>query len=574
MYIRRALAAALVAIILSGIPLAADESDAEYAGIIHIANAGAAVSGVTVRLDLNTQAFIDGGMLDATFNNIWYDTAAGNAMAFMPKPGATGQWYFYHSGSLAATATTLAHLYMGGPDMSAPIRYLPGATGMTAVDAATLEPGNDWTVELKGYVSLPADNSGTPRNLLYKQDAVWLAGMQDGIMAMLCIDGDAFSDFYPGTTSIEDPGSVWANETNIDDSNTATGADVGSTPATSWTDYIICRMDAWNLTIPAIRFYAEYDAASWTQIDVDAYYSGAWHDVYMGTYPNSSWTTVWLPGAYTVTQVRTRFYNSAGTAQTEAALLRDIEWCNHVADRAILFAPTASGEHTVNLDFANPNVTLTLDGAVAATGTVTGGGVNDNAVAWVSADDASFAYLEYLKQWQGATLRQHIEWENAATFTDLSGNGNDATPSFPAASSDPDVTATLAAMVPLAPAEAPGTSTDSGSSMSGTLPTVPDNLFGELDADMEDIPGVAVVNSILDAGDIPRALFWFLFVFAAIVGLCLLTYHLSKSLMAMSLVAGAGMLFASRIGIIPYWVTVPLVLIALAVLVKEKMSPL
>ncbi len=573
MYIRRALAAALVAFILCGIPVAADHSDAQYEGVINIANAGAAVSGVTVLLETNTAAFIAAGMLDASFNNVWFDSASGNSMAFMPKPGATDEWYFYHTGNLAAGATTLSYLYMGGPDMAPPIRYLPGATGMSTADAATLEPGSDWTAECKGYVVLPTDNTSAPRNILYKQNAVWIGGMQDGVMAMLCADGDADTDYYPGTTSIEDPGSVWANETKIDDSNTATGADVASTPATSWTDYIICRMDAWNLTIPALRFYAEYDAASWTQIDIDAYYDAAWHDVYEGTYPNSTWTTKWLPGAYTVTQVRCRFYNSAGSAQTEAALLRDIEWLNHTDDRAILWAPCDSGAHTVNLDYAGPTVTLTLDGVAADTAAIGGGSaVNNNANSWVCADDASFAYLEYAKQWQGATLRQHIEWENDTTFTDLSGSGNDATPSFPAASSDPDVTATLASMEPADPAEAPGTSTDGGSGMAGGLPDEPDNLFDEMDVDH--LPGAAVVNALLDAGGIPRALFWFFAVFVGLILLTLFTYGLSRSLMAASLVAGAGLVFCSKVGIVPYWVTVPLVIIAVAVLVKEKMSPL
>jgi hypothetical protein len=575
MYIRRALAAALVAIILSGIPALADYSDAEYRGTVNIANAGAAVSGVTVKLTTNTQAFIDSGILDASFNNVWFDSAAGAALAFMPKPGAISEWYFYYPYSLAATATTLSYLYMGGPDMSAPLYYLPGATGMSTVDHATIEPAADVDVEVNGYVALPADNTITPLYLVNKTDTLALWNMQDGIMAMVCTGGSAFNTYYSSATGSTDPGAIWTDEAAAYDNNTATGADLGSTPATSWSQFLILDLDfAPNPTFPGLQFHAEYDAASWSQVDIDVYYGGAWHDIYQGVFDNLTNVPKWLAGAYAVSDVRLRFYNCAATAQTETDLLREVQWLNGHNNRTVLFAPCTSGEHTVTFEY-NGTATLSLDGVLAATKAhPAGGALNNNGNAWVMVDDASMAYMEYAKIWQGGTLRQHIEWKNAATFTDLSGNGNTATPSFPAASSDPDVTATLAAMAPIDPAEAPGTSTDSGSSMSGTLPTVPDNLFGELDADMEDIPGVAVVNAILDAGDIPRALFWFLFVFAAIVGLCLLTYHLSKSLMAMSLVAGAGMLFASKIGIVPYWVTIPLVLIALAVLVKEKMSPL
>jgi hypothetical protein len=575
MYIRRALAAALVAIILSGIPALADYSDSEYRGTINIANAGAAVSGVTVKLTTNTQAFIDSGILDASFNNVWFDSAAGAALAFMPKPGAISEWYFYYPYSLAATATTLSYLYMGGPDMSAPLYYLPGATGMTAADSATLEPGSDWTAEFDGYVVMPADNSGTPGKLLYKDACIWLGTMQDGVMAMVSNNAGSFAPLSAGT-GFQDPGAIWTQEAYAYDDNVANAADVGSVPATSWSDYLVIEYNPPTGTmIAAVQFYAEYDAASWNQVDVDAYYGAAWHDVYEGTYANLTYELKWLPGAYTVQYLRLRFYNSNALAQTETDLLREVRIISSGVGRRVIFAPLASGEHTIGLEYVAPAVTLSVDGVAEATdNTVAGGALNNNGNAWTAVNAASTAYMGYLKTWQGATLRQHIEWENDTTFTDLSGNGNDATPSFPAASSDPDVTTTLTAMAPLTPAEAPGTSTDSGSSMAGGLPDEPDNLFGELDADMEDIPGVAVVNAILDAGDIPRALFWFLFVFAAIVVLCLLTYHLSKSLMAMSLVAGAGMLFASKVGIVPYWVTVPLVLIALAVLVKEKMSPL
>lgn len=574
MYIRRALAAALVAFILCGIPVAADHSDAQYEGVINIANAGAAVSGVTVLLETNTAAFIAAGMLDASFNNVWFDSASGNSMAFMPKPGATDEWYFYHTGNLAAGATTLSYLYMGGPDMAPPIRYLPGATGMSTADAATLEPGSDWTAECKGYLALPADNSAAPRNILYKADAVWLAGMQDGVMAMLCSGAATFSQFYSTGTGNSDPGAIWTQEDTAYDNNVTTGADLGSVAATTWSDYLNIDLDyAPNPTVAAIQVYAEYDAASWTQYDLDAYYGGAWHHVYEGTYTNLTYDVRWLPGAYPVSDVRIRFYNSAGSAQSETDLLREVQMLYNHNNRSIIFAATDSGSHTVQMDYANPAVTLSLDGvAEATTNHPAAAAVNNNANSWACADDASFAYLEYLKQWQGATLRQQIAWENDTTFTDLSGNGNDATPSFPAASSDPDVTATLASMEPTSPAEAPGTSTDSGSGMAGGLPDEPDNLFDEMDVDH--LPGAAVVNALLDAGGIPRALFWFFAVFVGLILLTLFTYGLSRSLMAASLVAGAGLVFCSKVGIVPYWVTVPLVIIAVAVLVKEKMSPL
>lgn len=569
MYIRTALVAALSAIILMVIPLSADHSGAEYQGKVLIENSGTAVSGVTVRLDLNTDALIDGGMLDSTFDNIWFTNAGGNSMAFMPKPGATGQWYFHYPWSLPASSSVLSYLYMGGPDMSPPIYYFPGSTGMAAADAATLEPGTDWTAEVKGYITMPADNSGTPGKLIYKNDCVWLGTMQHGIMALVARTGGSFTPV--GTpTGFQDPGAIWAQEASGYDNNTASGADLGSVAGKSWSPYLILEQPP-AVKTAAISFYAESDA-DWTQIDIDAYYNGAWNNVYTGAYANLAYVQKWLPGVYEVSEFRLRFYNNNVAAQTELDILRNFRFlCRSVAV-SLLYAPLTPGSYTVQLDFANPTVNLSVNGVVRDTDDLAvAGELNPNANAWALCDAASVSYMEYYKAWQGATLRQHIVWENDTTFTDLSGNGNDATPSFPAASSDPDVSASLLSLTPLAPSDAPGGTTESGGLVPG-VPAEPEGMYREME--MDHLPGAALINSLLDAGGIPRTLFWFPLVFIGIVVLGLLTYRVTKSLMGMGLVASVALVFASRVGIVPYWVTIPLILIAVAILVKEKMSPL
>jgi len=554
MYIRTALTAALLSIILCGIPLAADESDAEYEGTIHIVNAGAAVSGVTVRLDLNTDAFIDGGMLDATLNNVWFDTAAGNAMAFMPSPSDNDQWYFYHLGSLAATATTLSHLYMGGPDMSAPIRYLPGAAGMSTADSATLEPGNNFAIEQKGYIDTTYAAS---KYLVYKS-----AAFQTTVSAAGVVSSFIGTPTTVRPTGNADPGAAWTNEANAYDNNTGTQA---GTVANAPTGYLELTRAA--TVTNAVRVWMHLLGDTSSTVDLDYYDGAAWHDVYLGVPPVlNAWYTYSLGDYATVTKLRIR--RETGAAGSTLYVM-ETDW---TAVDAGVTAAVASGERTIRTEADGTDLELYVDGVLQdsfALGAVT---VPNNANAWTACVGGAIPYLEYHKQWVGGVLQQHIVWENDATFTDLSAGAHDATPSFPVASSDPDVTATLASLEPIAPAEAPGGSTDSGSGMAGGLPTEPSGLYDEMDIDH--LPGAAVVNALLDAGDIPRALFWFLALFVVLVVVTLVTYKLSKSLMAASLVAGFGLLFASRVGIVPFWVSVPLVIIAVAVLVKEKMSPL
>jgi len=96
---------------------------------------------------------------------------------------------------------------------------------------------------------------------------------------------------------------------------------------------------------------------------------------------------------------------------------------------------------------------IEIDGdveAIEAAGTAT---VVDNASDWVIG--GATPYIEQYEHYVGGNLLSDISWEYAATFTDASGNGNDATPTFRTASMDADVVATLTSFTPVSTAEAP-----------------------------------------------------------------------------------------------------------------------
>jgi hypothetical protein len=99
-------------------------------------------------------------------------------------------------------------------------------------------------------------------------------------------------------------------------------------------------------------------------------------------------------------------------------------------------------------------------------------------------------------------------------------------------------------------------------------PPEPDNLYDELDVDH--LPGAAVVNALLDAGEIPRALFWFPITFLFLIAVAILVYRLSKSLFATCLTTGCLLIFVSRTGITPFWLAIPFFVLAVGILVKEK----
>jgi hypothetical protein len=80
--------------------------------------------------------------------------------------------------------------------------------------------------------------------------------------------------------------------------------------------------------------------------------------------------------------------------------------------------------------------------------------VPNNDSDWTIGGNAT-PYIEYFKLYKAGALNCHIEWEYDTTFHDLSLNGNDATPSFRTASSDPDVSARLFSFRPITLAIAP-----------------------------------------------------------------------------------------------------------------------
>jgi len=88
-------------------------------------------------------------------------------------------------------------------------------------------------------------------------------------------------------------GTNWDNPTYAIDDDTVTYAE-HLTTAQFWNDFT-------TLTHPGVytnqvRFYARFEATYSNEIDIDAYYGDAWHDIYEGIYVNNTWITKDFPG--------------------------------------------------------------------------------------------------------------------------------------------------------------------------------------------------------------------------------------------------------------------------------------
>ena len=118
-------------------------------------------------------------------------------------------------------------------------------------------------------------------------------------------------DDWQSPTGHNDPETQWTNPTNAYDNDEGTSA-VDNIAATSWGDWLELTIAALNCN--KVRFYATYSGLGIDEIDLEVYYSGAWHGVYQGSYASNEWVEKALGGIYSVTQARVKFHNAAAWA--------------------------------------------------------------------------------------------------------------------------------------------------------------------------------------------------------------------------------------------------------------------
>ena len=109
-------------------------------------------------------------------------------------------------------------------------------------------------------------------------------------------------------TGFNDPSSKWKNETEAYDNNTLTYSELtDGVPAQSWSSFL--ELTHSSISCTKIRFWSYFDDLYNMDIDIDIYYSGAWHDLYEGTYAPQEWVEKSFGSIITITKMRFRFYN-------------------------------------------------------------------------------------------------------------------------------------------------------------------------------------------------------------------------------------------------------------------------
>lgn len=197
-------------------------------------------------------------------------------------------------------------------------------------------------------------------------------------------------------------------------------------------------------------------------------------------------------------------------------------------------------------------------------------GVNmtDNANDWQWVTNNTMPYVEYVKMWVSEIQRLYIEWENdASNFSDLSGNSNDATPTFRTTSSDSDVSAYLATFMPIGEWEASYDYTEDISSIVETPGTIPE-MYQELQT--VHLPGAGFANDMLSAAGIPLAMFWFPLAIGSIIVVGFFIYAKSRSLLTQGTVCLFVAAFWSLTGVLPFWIIIIFAIEIFVVFIAQK----
>lgn len=543
----RLIALLMIFAVLFATPLlASDISNSDYYGTITVTNNGTAVSPVSVNVSgLNTADLISNHFLSSSANDCAIQSG-GSDIPFMPGYD-DNPWIVFLS-SIGAYASDSVIAYMPNATDGKTV-YFPGTTGMTTTDDDSWDNSDNFSYAFQGYIN----TAQVSANISSKKEAwrVWIsasanisAGISNNVTA----------------TSTIDSTDNWTNDANAIDGNSGTFA-FDAIPTTGWGEFLELAHTA--MLTDSISYYCGGNVPGViTKINLDAYYDGNWHDVYEGNFTYTTWEEKQLDATHLVSSVRAKFYNSV--AVLRHAYIYEMTYNGFLPS---VTASMSSGEYKLEVYADSANLTIEIDDVIKDTVALGGASIPSNDEDFVDGDQDVTPYIEYVKRYSGGTLIQHTKWKYGTTFTDLSGNGNDATPSFRTTSSNADVSASLTAFNPVSQPTAPPYVVGSGADFISENITVTGN-FATGNATLT-YPGRAVIQAISNASATPSQfletiIFTFVILAVSIAFSALMRRSGSGSIVIKIVILVTGFGIAVSLHVYDWWMLVFLFIFAVA----------
>ncbi len=283
--------------------------------------------------------------------------------------------------ALTANGTVLLPYTTGNTPASA-FHVLTGYDGyITVLDAAALEPGNNFEFDISGYIDTSA---GSDKNLVYKDEAfrIFIGG-----------SGDITSNMFGWINPTGNTASGWSNPTNVYDDNTGTYASY-NTFSNTWTSFLEVTHSA--LDTRKVRVWAS--GAAPNVLDINVYYNDTWNDVYTENGPWNQWVTIDLGEIYSVTSMRIRIYNTA----SGDGYIFETDFGGY--SPSVTATGVSSGEHIVKITADGVDLKIFIDTVEEDSTALGAATVPDNGNDWIINQNNVMPYMDYYKHTIASTL--------------------------------------------------------------------------------------------------------------------------------------------------------------------------
>ncbi|WP_303678127.1 hypothetical protein [Dehalococcoides mccartyi] len=564
----------LAILIGPGTILASTIADAIYQADIRATNSSYTATHVTAPFTWSTDSLIDGYYIDSGFTNLALQNSSGQDIPFMPGQGSD-PWVMWID-QIAQNSVLNYSLYTGGSTaMGGKLAYFPGTAGMTVADAASLELGSNFEIELSGYFE-----SGN----IWNKSQVF--GVLNDVSGLSVFGSSSVTYQYTsGTGVIEtvltnnwEGQTFTATSTNYVSGVDLYGAKYGNPTGNS---YIALYATSAGFPIGSPLAVTTFVTSTWTSSLEFRHYdfnapalltNGEKYALVLYVDNGDSSNNIrWYKDDTTPTFADgNRVYSTNSGSSWNNVSGEDFGFKIYT-NPIICSYSQLTGEHTIKVTLTAGNSYLYVDDVLADSAAFAGS-ITDNANAWIIGANGSVSYLYYAKLTVGGVLKGSWEWQYATTFSDLSGNGNDATPSFRITTTDADVSVAVigytacnqSAFVTSDDDEAVEIVTDDD------VGEMPSGWYGNFHP--ENLPGGQEISDFLEDLGFPSEFFWFAFVYLGAAAITMIVSGFTHKLLP---IAAGGLcwtvFFCATIGV-SWWILFPVGVIIAGEQVNRKMA--
>ncbi|AQU02552.1 hypothetical protein B1773_00365 [Dehalococcoides mccartyi] len=564
--------------ITGAVPIMASTiTDAIYMADIRATNASYTAQQVSVPFIWSSQSLLDGYYIDPDFSNLALRDSGGLDIPFMPGYGSN-PWMMWVE-QISQNSAINYNLYTGGETaMGGKLAYFPGTAGMSVVDSATLELGNDFEIELSGrfndgynlskfgafwiYTSgtdVSAGNSSSYTETPYNGTAYSATSMYGAnwIAQTFQFSNDvAVNQFTFRTQRVGNPTgnfnyAIYATSGDVPTGSAlVSGSVVASTISTSAVNHTFDFSNIINLTA-GTRYAIVLSLPNGDSSNKLTH----WYNP-TNPYANGRYCTTNNSGS-----------SWSGTATTDI----NISITGNANNTIVTAADISSSEHVYKISLSAGTMNIYIDGLLEGSAAYAGS-IIDNVNDWYFTQNGSMPYLYYAKITVGGVLKGSWEWQYATTFTDLSGNSNDATPSFRITTTDADVSVAVinyaacnqSAFIVGDDEDAVEIVTDDD------LGTMPTGWYVNLHP--ENLPGGQQITDFLEEMNFPSAFLWLSLAFGGGAIITILSFGLTRKLLPCAVAGLIWQVFwCATIGV-PWWVLVPVAVVIIGEMTNRKLA--